>query len=217
MQMSTRLLSLAIATVLAVPFSATAGRFDASPAAQRALGLINAAPGAVRHNAGDSFVAKDVIVDANGTEHVRFDRTFRGMPVIGGDVVVHSRNGIIKSTSMTLGTSARPGINGRVSADQAILAAGTEFGTGFNAVSNAKKVVFARNMSPRLAYEVVFSGIRADQTPTEMHYFVDANSGQILDRWDGIETGKPGSGGGGTTCTGTAAAGTGNTLYSGSV
>ncbi len=215
MKSSTRLLTLAITAALAVPFTVTAGNFDKNPAASRAMSLVNATAGAVRQNAGDSLVAKDVIVDANGTEHVRFDRTFRGMPVIGGDVVVHSRNGMLKGTSMTLATTARPDINGRINADQAILAAGTEFGTGFNAVSNATKVVFARNVSPRLAYEVVFSGIRADQTPTEMHYFVDANSGQILDRFDGIETGKPG--GGGTTCTGTAAAGTGNTLYSGSV
>ena len=223
MQTSTRLLTLAIAAALAIPFSASAGRFDQNPAASRALSMINAAPGTIKHSAGDAFVAKDVIVDADGTEHVRFDRTYRGMPVIGGDFVVHSRNGKLRGTNMTLNTSSRPGMSGRISADQATIVAGTEFGSEFDTVSDARKVVFARNMSPRLAYEVVFTGTRADQTPTEMHYFVDAHSGKVLDRWDMVHTargskgkGKPGGGGGGTTCA-TNATGTGNTLTLGSV
>jgi len=75
---------------------------------------------------------------------------------------------------------------------------------------------------PRLAHEVVFSGFKADQTPTDMHYIVDAHNGRILDKWDTVETikgqsakGKPGSGGG-ATCT-TDATGTGRSLFSGNV
>lgn len=209
MHTTTRLLTAAILAALSTSAMA------AGPA-ERALSQVRANSAAVRGADGDAFMAKGVIVDADGTEHVRFDRTFRGMPVIGGDVVVHSRNGKLRSTSMTLGTSSRPGMSGRITADQAILAAGTKFGSGFDTVSEARKVVFARNTSPRLAYEVVFTGTRADQTPSEMHYFVDANTGQMLDKWDAIETGKPG-GGGGTGCTGTSATGTGTTLYVGSV
>ncbi len=216
MQTSTRLLSLAITAALAVPFSASAGRFDQNPAASRALSVIHAAPAAVKQNAGDGFLVKDVIVDANGTEHVRFDRTYRGLPVLGGDVVVHSRNGQLKSTSLTLKTTGRPDIRPTVSADQAIVEAGARFGTGFNGSPTSRLVIYARYTAPTLAHEVVFAGFKADQTPTDMHYIVDAKSGKLLDKWDTIETGKPGSGG--TACTGTSApGGTGNTLYSGSV
>ena len=215
MHTSIRLLSLAIVAALAATASSNTSAANGN-AASRAQSLINGNSSAAHRNAGDAFTTKDVIVDANGTEHVRFDRTYRGMPVIGGDMVVHSRNGQLKGMSSTLKSDQRPSLDGRVSADQAILAAGTEFGSGFDAVSDARKVVFARDMSPRLAYEVVFSGIRADQTPTEMHYFVDANNGRILDRWDGIKTGKPGGGGGGATCA-TNATGIGNTLTLGSV
>ena len=49
-----------------------------------------------------------------------------------------------------------------------------------------------------------------------MHYFVDARSGKILDQWDGVQHGEPGSGGGGS-CTATAAVGTGKTLTVGNV
>ena len=31
----------------------------------------------------------DTIIDADGTTHVRIDRTYRGLPVLGGDLVVH--------------------------------------------------------------------------------------------------------------------------------
>jgi Zn-dependent metalloprotease len=34
-----------------------------------------------------------VILDKDGTEHVRFDRFHQGLHVIGGDVVVHSKAG----------------------------------------------------------------------------------------------------------------------------
>ncbi|MEO6154226.1 MAG: M4 family metallopeptidase [Thermomonas sp.] len=215
MQTSTRLLTLAITAALAVPFSASAGRLDQNPAASRAQSLIKASPAGIKRNAGDGFLVTDVIIDANGTEHVRFDRTYRGLPVLGGDVVVHSRNGQFKSASLTLKTTGRPSIKPTVSADQAIIEAGTRFGTGFTGAPTSRLVIFARNVTPTLAHEVVFAGIKADQTPTDMHYIVDANSARILDKWDTIETGKPG--GGGTACTGTSAAGTGNTLYSGSI
>jgi Zn-dependent metalloprotease len=63
---------------------------------------------------------------------------------------------------------------------------------------------------------VVFNGIKADQTPTEMHYFVDARSGKILDQWDTVQTARPGPGGG-SSCTATAKVGSGMSLTEGTV
>ena len=210
-----RLLGVAIMAALAVPATALAAVPAGSPAVARANGLIDGHASAFRRAAADAFAARDVIVDADGTEHVRFDRTWRGLPVIGGDVVVHSRNGQLRGASMTLGSAMRPSGNGRIDRDDAIVAAGAAFGTGFEGVPTARKVVYARGTQPVLAWEVVMNGVRADQTPTEMHYFVDAGNGRILDRFDGIETGKPGSGGS-TSCT-TSASGTGQSLFSGDV
>jgi len=206
MHTATRLLSAAILAALST--SALA----AGPA-ERALGHLRANGAIAKAADGDAFIARTVNVDADGTEHVRFDRTYRGLPVIGGDFVLHSRNGQVKGASLTLGSASRPGLSGRISAAEATIAAGVEFGTDFTGVQDARKVVFARNTSPRLAYEVVFTGTKRDQTPTEMHYFVDAASGKILDRWDMVHTAKPGSSTGG----GTAATGTGKTLMYGNV
>jgi Zn-dependent metalloprotease len=217
MHSSSRFLTLAIAAILSAPFSADAARFDANPSAIRAVDLINASPGLVKRNGGDAFIARDVIVDADGTEHVRLDRTFRGLPVIGGDSIVHMYNGRTKGVSQTLRTSARPALNASIKSDQATVIAGTDFGTNFSGIEDARKVVYARQASPVLAWEVTFIGTRQDQTPTEMHYIVDANNGRVLDKWDSVHTAKPGSGGGGTTCTTSAPNGTGHTLTLGDV
>lgn len=212
MHTANRLLTAAVLTALST--SALA----AGPA-ERALGHLRANGAIAKAADGDAFIARSVNVDADGTEHVRFDRTYRGMPVIGGDFVLHSRNGQVKGANLTLNSASRPGLSGRISAAEATIVAGTEFGTDFTGVQEARKVVFARNTSPRLAYEVVFTGTKRDQTPTEMHYFVDASTGKVLDRWDMVHTAKPAKpGGGSTSCTSTTAAtGTGKTLYSGNV
>ena len=215
MKLQNHLLSAAIVAALALPVAAIAAPSAHPAAAARALGLIDGHAASVKRADADRFVARDAIVDANGTEHVRFDRTYRGLPVLGGDVVMHSRNGQFKAASLTLKTTGRPDVTPTISASQAIVEAGARFGTGFVGTPTSRLVIYARNVAPTLAHEVVFAGFKADQTPTDMHYIVDAKSGKLLEKWDTVETGKPG--GGAAVCTGTSAAGTGNTLYDGAV
>jgi Zn-dependent metalloprotease len=64
-------------------------------------------------------VLKDVDPRRDGTEHVRFDRTYLGLPMIGGDVVVHQKDGKFRSASLTLGSSQRPSLTPRIKADAA--------------------------------------------------------------------------------------------------
>jgi Zn-dependent metalloprotease len=217
MNVQKSLLSLAIVSGLAVVAmpAAAAGKLN-SVAASRASALIGGHAAAIRRADADAFAARDVVVDRNGTEHVRFERTYRGLPVIGGDFVVHSRNGKLSGVSQTLKTSARPALQARVSRDQAIVEAGARFGSRFIGAPSARTVVYARGATPVLAHEVVFNGIKADQTPTEMHYFVDARSGKILDQWDTVQTARPGPGGG-SSCTATAKVGSGMSLTEGTV
>lgn len=202
MHLQSRLLSAAILAALAVAAPAFAAKSD-HPAAGRALGLIDSNKSATHRADADAFSVKDVIVDADGVEHVRFDRSYRGLPVIGGDLVTHADHGKLKSVSQTLKTTGRPDITPQLKADQAIVEAGAAFGTGFRGVPSASLVVYARDVAPTLAYEVVMKGTKADQTPTEMHYFVDAKNGKILDEWDMVHTAS--------------SAGTGQTLYLGDV
>jgi len=219
MKAQASLLCLAIASALAVSSApADAAVLQKSAVIARANALVGGNATLARRAAADAFVARDVIVDADGTEHVRFDRTFNGLPVIGGDMVVHSRNGKLAGISQNLASAARPAsLAGRISRDQAIVEAGAQFGSRFVGAPNARTVVYALGASPVLAHEVVFNGIKADQTPTEMHYIVDASTGRVLNKWDTVQTAKPGPGTGGTCSGATAAVGTGKSLTVGNV
>lgn len=210
------LLSLAVVSGLAMSSSADAAGTQRSAAISRASALVNgAATNVVRRANADAFSVSDAFVDADGTEHVRFQRTYRGLPVIGGDFVMHSRNGKVGNVSQTLKTASRPATTPSVTSDQAIVEAGAHFGSRFVGSPSSRLVIYARGASPVLAHEVTLKGIKPDQTPTEMHYFVDARSGKVLEQWDGIETARPGPGGG--TCTASAAVGTGHSLTLGDV
>ena len=170
----------------------------AKPSVDRALALIQANAAAARLSPLDRFVARDVIVDPDGTEHVRFDRTHSGLPVIGGDLVVHSRGGVLRSMSIRQAAPLAPTVAPTIAQTTAIATARTEFGSNFTQAPEAKLVVHARTSVPRLAWQVHMVNLREDRT-----YFVDAKTGKVVDRWSNLET--------------TAATGKGRTLYSGEV
>ena len=211
------LLSLAIVSGLAMSGSVEAAGNQRGAAIARADALVGSNPALVRRAQADTFVARDSAVDADGTEHVRYQRKYRGLPVIGGDFVMHSRNGKVTGISQSLKTSARPGLAARISADQAIVEAGAHFAPRFLGAPTARAVVYARGASPVLAHEVVLRGFKPDQTESIMHYIVDATSGRILDRWDDVQTALPGPGGSGSCAGATAATGTGKSLTAGNV
>jgi len=202
MHLQARLISVAVLAALAVSAPAFAGKAD-SPAALRAKGLLETHGAAVHRAGADGFVVKDVVVDADGTEHVRFTRSYRGLPVIGGDLVVHSRGGQFKSASLSLKSSERPGLQPKLSADEAMLAAGADFGGKLEDIGSKGLVVYARGAKPVLAYELRVRGLSQRDGEADMRYFVDARTGKVLDKWNIIHT--------------AAATGIGQTLFLGDV
>jgi Zn-dependent metalloprotease len=188
----------------------------------RALTLIRQQPVATRLSTGDGFAARDAIVDRNGTEHVRFARTYMGLPVIGGDLVVHSLAGTFKRASLTLAQPLSVSTSPKITADTAITNAGAQFGTGFDSIPTSRLVVYARTATPALAYDVLYTGKAKDGTPVHMHYYVNAASGAILGKEDAIHTGTlPGTGYGTgnppTTANVTPATGLGHSLFVGDI
>jgi Zn-dependent metalloprotease len=183
--------------------SGTAAALDNTTAGQ-ALSHANSHRAELRAADGDAFSIRDTFVDpVKGVTVARVERTYRGLPVIGGDAVQRFRGNSFQGLSQTLRTDVRPDVRPTITADRAIVEAGVRFGTDFDGVPTARLVVYALRSTPTLAYEVVYSGTRADQTPTDMHYFVSARDGRVLDQWDNIHT---------ATATGTA-----RTLYVGNV
>ncbi|MBN3815307.1 M4 family metallopeptidase [Paraburkholderia sp. Se-20369] len=150
---------------------------------------------------GDQFKVRDVVVDPDGTEHVRFDRFYSGLPVIGGDVVVHSNQGKLKQASLTqpapIDLAGKIGKAGDryvvrnapdVGAATARRVAVARFGAEVRRIDNAELVVFARDVVPTLAYAVRVYGKSTETHSDAVLYYVDARTGKLLDAQDLIKT-----------------------------
>ena len=196
MYMKQGLLPLAVLVALGISDVNAAG---SQTPVQRAMDHIRNNRAAARVSANDQFRARDVVVDADGSEHVRFDRTYAGLPVIGGDLVVHSRQGKFKNTTLGQGSALNLSTKPTLKPDDAVVAAGVEFGSRFLGTPERTLVVYARGKQPaQLAWQVRMHNAGADMT-----YVVSARNGAILDRWSNLET--------------AAVTGSGKTLYSGNV
>ncbi|GAA1875350.1 M4 family metallopeptidase [Lapillicoccus jejuensis] len=185
----------ALAPVVIAPAAQGAAPAAASPSARAAL--LAAArtdsartASALKLGSGERLVVKDVVRDADGSEHVRYDRTFDGLRVIGGDLVAHQdRAGAVSGVSWNAtGKVAVASTTPTVSAAAALGKAATQ-GLRSAAAPQGELVVYAEGAKPVLAYDVVTEGVRADQTPSRLHTIVDAHSGRTLTSWDDIEQG----------------------------
>ena len=163
------------------------------PAQEARLGLAS----------GEKLVVKDVQVDADGTRHIRYDRTFDGLRVIGGDLVVHqTKGGALKGVNQAhAGSVAVASTTPTVSKAKARAAADDHVSFAAKGGSG-QLVVFAGGAKPVLAWESIVEGVKKDQTPSRMHVITDAHTGKVLSQWDAIQT---------------ADSGTGNSIYSGTV
>ncbi|MGY5049695.1 M4 family metallopeptidase [Streptomyces sp. 900105755] len=158
--------------------------------------------------AKEKLVVKDVVKDNDGTVHTRYERTFDGLPVLGGDLIVHT-----PPASLAAGTVSTTFNNNRhtiavptVSAAYSKSAAQTKALKTARALDarkpvadSARKVIWAGSGTPKLAWETVVGGFQDDGTPSKLHVVTDATTGKELYRYQAVQTG------------------TGNTQYSGTV
>ncbi|MER5911503.1 M4 family metallopeptidase [Streptomyces sp. NPDC001982] len=155
--------------------------------------------------AKEKLVVKDVVKDADGTVHTRYERTYAGLPVLGGDLIVHTSKagkaeGVTKATKSAIRVaSLKPQIATAKAEKQALTAAQAAGSAKTAADSAPRKVIWAGSGKPVLAYETVVGGLQDDGTPNELHVITDAATGKKLFEYQGVETG------------------TGKTLYSGTV
>jgi zinc metalloprotease ZmpA len=143
---------------------------------------------------GQKLTAVGTVVDRDGTSHVRMHRSYHGLEVVGGDLVVHQdAEGAWKGSSQTmtkrlsLGTTP---VVGRAIAETKALSA-----------DSATLVVDATRTTPRLAWRVMSGGTQADGTPSRLATYVDARTGAVVRTEQQIET----------------ADGSGQSLYGGTV
>ncbi|WP_222870269.1 M4 family metallopeptidase [Actinomadura decatromicini] len=138
--------------------------------------------------------AKDVVKNQDGTTHTRYLRTYEGLPVIGGDLIVHrAPSGEIEGVTQGLTSELKVNTTPRTLAS-------TKPATPKAKGSVApQKIVWMQGSNPVLAWETVVGGTQRDGTPSRLHVITDAATGKTITQWQGVQTG------------------TGNSQYSGTV
>ncbi|MEV5506293.1 M4 family metallopeptidase [Streptomyces orinoci] len=142
----------------------------------------------------EKLIARDVIKDADGTVHTRYERTYDGLPVLGGDLVVHqARSGattVTKATEERISVASTDARLTPATAQHNALSAATAEKTAQARTGQApRKVIWAAQGKPVLAYETVVTGVQPDGTPSELHVVTDAATGKKLFSHEAIETG----------------------------
>jgi Zn-dependent metalloprotease len=199
-------LGIAVATAAAAPLAAAqavpSANGSRSPAVTAEQSRAADAARALGLGAGQRLRVKSVVTDTDGTKHVRYERTFQGLQVIGGDLVVErTAGGATRSVRWNATKAVEVATSPKLSVGQARSAAKADSG------ASSSLVVFASDSGPRLAYDVVEVGTKADQTPSRLHTIVDAQSGATLDRYDDIVEGTGSSQYSGTVSLGTTLSG----------
>ncbi|NUP38784.1 MAG: M4 family metallopeptidase [Streptomyces sp.] len=213
---SRRLAALGVAATTASLLAAAlspAAVADEQPT--RAGAIANAASALLAHAASlgltseEGTKVRDVIVDKDGTQHVRYDRTYRQLPVLGGDFVVHMasdgtyRNADRATRSKISLASIVPSISAPKAADLAAnaLRAVNLGQTLKKLTARPELVVDALHGTPKLAWRTKVAAKDSLGNPVSRTVLTDARTGHQIDAWDDIET----------------ATGDGKSLYSGTV
>lgn len=163
----------------------TAARVSAMRAARADAARVGHWIGA---GSGERLRAKNVERDTDGTRHVRYTRTLDGLPVLGGDLVVHeSASGTITGVDLAArnplpAKAATPA----VSRSRAALAA-ARAGHG-NVATTPRQVIWAVSGVPRLAWLSRVTRVDRHGFGWPQAVVVDARTGRLIQRWDLFET-----------------------------
>ncbi|GIE79879.1 hypothetical protein Aph02nite_58290 [Actinoplanes philippinensis] len=166
--------------------SASATASAPKPRVTRSAAVDAARSGLRRHETeiksapGEKYQAVGAVVDDSGEQHVRFQRSHDGLPVLGGDFVVHSAaDGSFRDATVAQEQPIDVPSSARVSRADAIGAAGLEGRV------EARKVVDALAGKPALAWEIT--------SPTRV-VLVDATTGRVRLAYDTVDAADKGTG-----------------------
>jgi Zn-dependent metalloprotease len=176
--------ALAGATLAALPHSAVAaapthGQSARAAAAQSASRLVASRPPVLHAGPHDGFRAQPVL-SSHGIQYAPYQRTYRGLPVVGGDfVVVTDSHGQVLDTSVAQTHAVSlASITPRLSRRAAVSAARHQVP---NAAANtpAALVVWQHNAQSRLGWETRVTGHQGVE-PSIKDVVVDARTGKVL-------------------------------------
>lgn len=145
----------------------------------------------VREATGE-FEPQAAVVSASGFRHVRLNQKYLGLPVVGGQMVVHFDekgaarmvNGVYRPAVKVDPTPALTGAQAVAAAMADQSGMGKKRGT---VTSGPTLVVYARDVAPTLAYQLVISYKDDGQGDVgRWRYWVDARTGVVIKRFNDI-------------------------------
>ncbi len=160
---------------------ASFGPKDRAAAMQQAREGRAATKDALRLGGKEGLVVKDVVRDEDGTQHVRYDRTYAGVPVVGGDLVVHEGDGrqlsgVEWATERRISVATtKAAVGPKAAAHRAATTTRLE-----NGAAAPRKVVYARGARPVLAWESTVTGTDEQGGPIETLVYTDARTGKVI-------------------------------------
>jgi Zn-dependent metalloprotease len=161
----------------ASPAQAAAKPVTPGFAIDHATSAVSADPAAFAAGKYDTFANRGVVLDPDGVSHVHLNRSYLGLPVLGGDVIAHlTKAGALREVTRTqaapFSLSTTPTLTA-AGANRAAAKAlkGTPSGTATLAVDTT-------TAAPALVYRTaVTTGAGL------MHVLVNAKSGAVVDKW----------------------------------
>ncbi|RLU81628.1 flagellar biosynthesis protein FlgM [Streptomyces griseocarneus] len=176
-------------TAAATPLTDKAHTSAAAPAAQgvtKAEIVKAARAAAVAHSSAtgvgktETLEVKDTLIDPEGKRHVRFGRVYRGVPVVGGDLVVHldAKKNYLGATRAIRHQISLPSVTPKLTAPQAAAKAAA---SADGKAARTELVVDATGGKSVLAYRVtVTDSKKTAETGGSHSVVVDAGSGKVL-------------------------------------
>ncbi|MGM9332062.1 M4 family metallopeptidase [Streptomyces murinus] len=201
--------SAALLAVTLSPAAHAAARPTRDAAVRHAASALLAHASSLGLDPAQATSVRDVIVDKDGSQHVRYDRTYHRLPVLGGDFVVHlgpdgGYRGADRASRAALALpSTTPVVSAPEAADLATNALrAANLGDRLRQVkAKPRLIVDALHGTPRLAWRTDAVALDSLGNPVARTVLTDARTGARIDAWDSIET----------------ATGDGRSLYSGTV
>ncbi|WP_328972307.1 M20/M25/M40 family metallo-hydrolase [Streptomyces sp. NBC_00239] len=187
--------SLASAAQTAAPAAPAVGKPEPTPAARAVAAADQAARSgadALAKGPDEQYDRRMVTPWVKGLYSVAYERTYKGLPVVGGDAVVLA-DGAGRVRAAQSATRTRISVSTRAEVTAA-RAAGTSravlarTGTAEKAGS-ARLVVRVEGARATLAWETVVTGRTSAGAPSRLHVFVDARTGEVVDTYDDVRAG----------------------------
>ncbi|WP_282083154.1 M4 family metallopeptidase [Streptomyces tendae] len=178
------------------PGAAAGGRPTPATALDHAAAALSDHAAALGLTDAQDTEVRDVVVDEDGTQHVRYDRTYRELPVLGGDFVVHLApdGGFRGADRATKAPLSLPTVTPRLSAPRAADLAANALRAAIpgellkKLTAKPELVVDALHGAPKLAWRTDAAALDSLGNPVARTVLTDAGTGARIDAWDTIES-----------------------------